>query len=129
MRVEFFRRPRRPPRSSSSCVRMCMCMCVRNALPLSPLFPPLNTPFHEPADFSSGRCRLLIDATSELSNYAAIIRPRLYISVNCGAVAARRSRSGRTEGKERKREVRETMGSSAEQWRGDPVQLGHGSAL
>lgn len=69
-------------------------------------FPP---PFslYDPANF----CSQVLSSywrrvRSELSNYAAIIRPRLYISVNYGAVAARRSdREPR-----RKREVRRQWG-------------------
>lgn len=62
---------------------------------------------YDPADFSS---QVLSSywrrVRSELNNYAAIIRPRLYISVNYGAVAARRSdREPR-----RKREVRRQWG-------------------
>lgn len=75
---------------------------------LSHVFPaPLSFSFYDPPDFS-----LQVPSSywhrvrSELSNYAAIIRPRLYISVNYGAVAARRSDRERR----RKREVRRQWG-------------------
>lgn len=57
--------------------------------------PPPSSPsfsLYDPTDFSSQvPSSYWRRVRSELSNYAAIIRPRLYIFVNYGAVAARRS--------------------------------------
>jgi len=54
----------------------------------------------------------------ELSNYAAIISLRFYISKLRNGGGAGRSRAARVQEREKERGGTETMGSTAEQWRG-----------